>query len=96
MIALLSYFFITVRETDLKNVSQSESGLFVNILTANDKYSPRSGEILPQPIQMQLSEKQINFSEFFTQFLRSTSIFEHFQNKDDPLSSYISENTECK
>ena len=32
---------------------------FVNIFTADDKYSLRNGEILEQPIQMHLSKKEI-------------------------------------
>ena len=38
-------------------------GFFINTLTADAKYSPRNSENLPQPIQMQLSEKQITFSQ---------------------------------
>ena len=59
-------------------------GLFVKTLTADDEYSLRSSGILLQPIQMQLSKKQVNFFKFFTQFLRSTSIYEHFQIKRWP------------
>ena len=47
-------------------------GLFVNTLTADDKYSLLKKDNLTQTIQMQLSEKQKTFSEFFV----------HFQNLD--------------
>ena len=36
-------------------------GLFVNALTADDKYSLRNSEDLQQPIQMQLFKKKILF-----------------------------------
>ena len=35
-------------------------GFFVGILTADDKYSTRYNENLPQPNQMQLSKKRKN------------------------------------
>ena len=34
-------------------------GVFVNTMTANDKYPFRDSENLPQPIQMQLFKKKI-------------------------------------
>ena len=46
--------------------------LFVNILTASDKYSLLNRDNLTQPIQMCLSEKQKSFSEFFCGFFKST------------------------
>ena len=36
---------------------------------------------------MQLSGKQTTFSEFFLEFLKSSSNFAHFQKKDDSHSS---------
>ena len=39
--------------------------MFVNTLTADDKYYLLNRENLTQPIQMQLSQKQNSFSEFF-------------------------------
>ena len=41
---------------------------------------------LPQPIQMQLSEKQKTFSEFFFAVLKSILNFKHFPKKDHPRS----------
>ena len=60
--------------------------MFVNTLTADDKYSPVSRDNLTQPIRTQLSQKQQAFPEFFLKFLKSTLNFEHFQKKDDPPS----------
>ena len=39
-----------------------------------------------QPIQMQLSRKQKNFSGFFFPFLKSILNFETFSKKDEPHS----------
>ena len=68
-------------------------GLFVNTLTADDKYSLLNRGNLTQPIQILLSQKQKTFSEFFSSFLKSTLNFEHFQKKDDPHSRCLSEIT---
>ena len=57
--------------------------VFVNTLTADDKYPVQDCENLQLLIQMQLSEKRKTFSEFFVPFLESTSNFERFQRKDD-------------
>ena len=69
--------------------------LFVTTLTANDKYSLRNKENLPQTNQMQLSKKQF-FFEFLAKFLKFASFFEHFQKNYDPLSICISEIRNCK
>ena len=60
--------------------------MFVNTLTADDKYSPLNRDNLIQPIRTQLSQKQQAFSEFFLAFSKSTLNFEHFEKKDDPHS----------
>ena len=57
------------------------SGLFLNTLTDDDKYSLLYGDNLTQPIQILLSQKQKTFSEFRSAFLKSTLNFEHFQKK---------------
>ena len=67
--------------------------LFVNTLTADDKYSLLNRDNLTQAIQTLLSQKQKAFSQFFSSFLKSTLNFEHFQKKDDPHSRCISEIT---
>ena len=57
------------------------SGLFLNTLTDDDKYSLLYNDNLLQPIQILLSQKQKTFSEFFSAFLKSTLNFEHFEKK---------------
>ena len=60
--------------------------LFVNTLTINDKHYLLNRENLTQPIQIQLSQKQKTFSEFFFAFLKSILNFKHLPKKDDPHS----------
>ena len=60
--------------------------LFVNTLAVNDKHYVLNRDNLTQPIQMQLSQKQKKFSEFFLAFLKSRLNFEHLYTKDDPRS----------
>ena len=52
-------------------------GLFVNALTADDKHYLLNRDNLTQPIQMQLSRKQKNFSIFFFAFLKPILNFTH-------------------
>ena len=70
--------------------------LFVNILSALEKYSLPNRQYLMQPIQGQLSQKQKSFPRFFSAFSKSELNFEHFQKKDDPHSFFISEATACE
>ena len=58
------------------------SGLFLNTLTDDDKYSLLYRDNLTQPIQILLSQKQETFSEFFSPCLKSTLNFEHFRKKN--------------
>ena len=60
--------------------------LFVNILTVDDKHYLLNRDNLTQPIQMQLSQKQKTFPEFFFEFLKSLLNFKHLPKKDDPRS----------
>ena len=60
--------------------------MFVNTLTADDKYSPLNRDNLTDPIRSQLSQKQQACPQFFLTFSKSTLNFEHFQKKDDPHS----------
>ena len=57
--------------------------LFVKTFTAYDKYSVLNRECLKHPIDMQLSQKQKTFSEFFSAFLKSKLNFKHIQKIDD-------------
>ena len=69
-------------------------GLLVNTLATDEKYPVPNRENLTIPIQMQLSQKQKTFSEFFAEFLKFRLNFEHFDRKDDPHSFAISEITD--
>ena len=60
--------------------------LVVNTLTADDKHYLLNRDNLTQPIQMQLSQKQKTFSQFFFAFLKSILNFKQFPRKDDPHS----------
>ena len=55
--------------------------LFVNTLTADDKHYLLNRDNLTQPIQMQLSQKQKTFSQFFFAFLKSILNYKHFTKK---------------
>ena len=55
--------------------------LFLNTLTVNDKHYLLNRDNLTQPIQMQLSQKQKTFSEFFFAFLKSILNFKHLPKK---------------
>ena len=57
--------------------------VFVNTLTDDEKFRVQDWENFPLLIQMQLSEKQKTFSQFFVPFLESTSNVRHFDRKDD-------------
>ena len=67
----------------------------MNTLTADDKYSLRNRMKLTQPIQLQLSKKQILFF-LFLRDLKSTSICKHFVKKDDPHRLCIFEIRDCE
>ena len=55
--------------------------LFVNILTVDDKYSLLNRGNLRQPIKIIVSQKQKFFSQFFSEYLKSTLNCKHFQKK---------------
>ena len=65
--------------------------LFVNALTADDKYSGCNMQNLAQQFQTLLSQKQKTFSEFLIAFLKCAWNFDHFQKKDEYPSLIISE-----
>ena len=58
--------------------------LFVNTSTADDKHYLLNRENLTEPIQMQVSQKQKTFSQFFFAFSKSILKFKHIPKKDDP------------
>ena len=71
-------------------------GLLVNTLAADEKYPVLNRDNLTIPIQMQLSQKQKTFSQFFAAFLKSTLNFKHFESKDDPHRFCIFEVTDSE
>ena len=70
--------------------------MFVNTLTDDGIYPVQGCENLQLPIQMQFSEKQKNFTQFFVSFLESSSNFKHLEQKVDSHSSCISKITDCE
>ena len=60
--------------------------MFVNTLTADDKYSLLKRDNLTQQNRTQLSQKQKAFSQFFLAFSKYTLNFEDFEKRDDPDS----------
>ena len=55
--------------------------MFVNALTADDKYSGSNMQNLTQQLQTPLSQKQKTFSGFFIAFLKCALSLEQFQKK---------------
>ena len=56
-------------------------GLFVNTLTVHEKHYFLPTDNLTQTIQIQLSEKQKAFFQFFLGFLKSILNFKHLSKK---------------
>ena len=65
--------------------------LFINALTADDKYSGSNMQNFPQQFQTPLSQKQKSFSWFFIAFLQCAWNLEHFQKKDEFSNLIFSE-----
>ena len=70
--------------------------LFLNALSVVDKYSLLNSFNLTQPIQMQLSQKQKAFYEFFSSLSKCRLNFGHFWKTHDPHRLFISEATACE
>ena len=70
--------------------------LFVNTLTANNKYSRSNVHNFAQQIQTPLSQKEKTFCQFFIGFLKCTCNLEHFEKKDEYPSLIISEIMDCE
>ena len=60
--------------------------LFVKTLTLDDKHYLLNRDNLTQSIQIQLSQKEKIFSEFFFAFSKSLLNFKHLPKKNDPRS----------
>ena len=71
-------------------------GLFVNPLTADDKYTLLNRGNLLQHFQIHLYQKRKIFCEFFIIFSKFRVNFEHFQKKDDPHSGSIFDLTDSE
>ena len=87
--ALLPYLLIIWKELSRKKsvlVRRKALYLFVNTLTADDKYSLLNRDNLTQPIPKQLFQKQKALSEIFLAFSIFSLNLEHFQKKDKPHS----------
>ena len=56
-------------------------GLLVNTLAADERYPVLNRHNLTIPIQMQLSQKSKNFSQFFSEFLKSRINLKYFEKK---------------
>ena len=65
--------------------------LFVNTLTADDKYSFRNMQNFLQKLQTLLSEKRKTFSGFLIEILKCAWNLQHFEKKDESPSLIISE-----
>ena len=64
--------------------------LFVNVLTADDKYSGTNIQNFPEQFQTPLSHKQKTFSWFFIAFMKFAWNLEHFQKEAEYPSLIIS------
>ena len=71
-------------------------GLLVNTFPADGKYPGLNRQNLTIPIQMQLSQKQKTFSEFFAAFWKCRLNFEHCEKKYGPHRFCISEITDSE
>ena len=65
--------------------------LFVNTLTADDKYSCRNMQNFLQQLQTLLSQKRKTLSGFFIAFLKCSWNSKHYAKKDECPSLIISE-----
>ena len=70
--------------------------LFVNALTADNKYSRCNVHNFAQQVQTPLSQKQMTFWGFFIAFLQCAWNLEHFEKKDEYHSLIISEIMDCE
>ena len=70
--------------------------LVVNTFPTDEKYPVFNRENLTITIQMQLSQKQKTFSQFFAAFLKSKSNFKHFESNNDPHRFFFFEVTDAE
>ena len=67
--------------------------LFVNILRVDEKHYLLNKDNLTEPIQIQLSQKQKTFCEFFFAFLKSIINLNIFQKKMKLIAHVLFGNT---
>ena len=70
--------------------------LFVNTLTADNKYSRCNVHNFAQQVQTRLYQKQKTFCVFFIPFLKCAWNLEHFEKKDENPILFISEIMDCE
>ena len=70
--------------------------LFVNTLTAHNKYSRCNVHNFAQQVQTLLSQKEKTFCRFFIAFLKCACNLEEFEKKDEYPSLIISEIMDCE
>ena len=70
--------------------------LFVNTMTADNKYSRCNVYNFAQQVQTLLSQKQKTFCQFFLAFLKYAWNLEHYEKKDEYPSLIISEMMDCE
>ena len=70
--------------------------LFVNTLTAQNKYSRCNVHNFAQQVQTPLSQKWKTFWAIFIAFLKCACNLEHFEHKDEYPSLIISEIMDCE
>ena len=71
-------------------------GLLVNTFAADEKYPVLNRDNLTISIQIQLSQKQKTFSQFFAVFLKFTLNFKYFETTYHPHRFCISEITDSE
>ena len=70
--------------------------LFVNTLTADNKYSLCNMDNFAKQVQTPLSQTQKTFCGFVIAFLKYAWNLEHFEKKDEYPSLIISEIMDCE
>ena len=71
-------------------------GVLVNTLAADEKYPALNRDNVTTAIQIQLSQQQKTFSQFFAVFLKFRLNFKHFETKHDHHRFCISEVTDSE
>ena len=70
--------------------------MLFNTLAADEKNPVLNRDNLTIPIQMQLFQKENIFSQFPSEFFKSSFNFKHFEKKGDPRGFSILEFTDSK